>query len=442
MDQAALRAKAVSFPDRPGVYVMFDADGREIYVGKARSLVRRVRSYFHRGRSRDAKTMALMDAVREIACTRTDSEVEALLLESRLVKALQPRFNIDLKWGERYPWLAVVQPDDFARVTITREADTASGAAGRIIYMSRFTAVAELRAGIDLLQRIFRFRTCGLAIRADDPRRRYARPCLLYHIRRCTGPCAGHIDREAYAADISRLVRFLEGDKEGLLAEIDARMRAAAAERRYEEAARLRDEAAMLRHVAGDGGVIDEGAALPAPFVEPDAALEELARRFGLKRRPVRIEGVDIAHTAGTHHTGSVVVFINGLPFKEGYRRFRIKAVDAGGDPAMIAEVVRRRLKRLVAEGEEPPDLMLIDGGKVQVAAAARAADEVTVAVRPFLVGLAKRAEVLYPEGAGRGIRLPTTSPALKLLCNVRDEAHRFARLYHTLLRRKSFLGE
>jgi len=439
MNKEELKQKVHEFPDAPGIYIMRNGDGDEIYIGKAVSLTKRTASYFRPCTSMEKKTMVLMDHVRDIDYVRTDSEVEALLLESRLIKDIKPRYNIDLKWGERYPYLAVIKTDDFPRVEITRDAGAAEPADQReILFKERFTGVKELRKGIHVLQRIFRFRTCRLVIYAADRKRNYARPCLLYHIKRCTAPCAARISEQAYRDDINRFISFLNGGKEDVCSALEKEMRTASEEQRYEDAARLRDEITLLKHISDDGGLpeYDPGA---VPLIAPEESLVLLQKELGLPYTPAKIEGVDISHTGGRQHTGSIVTFLNGMPYTPGYRRFRIKGNTNGGDADMIHEVVSRRISGLIRDEEDLPDIMLVDGGRDQVQAAFSVFREYGFSGDVYALGIAKKNESLYIPGRKDPLSLPKTSPALKLLRYVRDEAHRFARLYHTLLRKKEF---
>lgn len=432
-----LKSTVREFPDSPGVYIMFDGQGNEIYVGKAKSLKKRASSYFQSRKSMDNKTMRLVESARNITCIQTDSEVEALLLESRLVKQLQPKYNIDLKAGERYPCLAVLKTDDYPRIVITRDR-TRLGDKDDILFISRFTAVAELRAGMDVLQRIFRFRTCSLEIFDRDRKRKYARPCLLFHIKRCTGPCAARINRRSYMEDISRFISFLEGGKDDILRDLAGSMKKASDAQKYEDAARYRDELLLLERIAEDGGELEEGF-IEAPIIDPEDSLQELQRELSLPGLPGRIEGIDISHTSGAQSVGSLVTFLGGKPCREEYRRYRIKNLEGVDDVSMIEEVVTRRIRRQLEEKRDLPDILLIDGGRGQVNRAAAVLEKFGVRDRIYAVGIAKREEILYPAHLDEGVRLPDTSPGLSLLRYVRDESHRFARLYHRLLRGKKF---
>ncbi|MFC1479601.1 GIY-YIG nuclease family protein, partial [Planctomycetota bacterium] len=433
-----LKEKTRDFPDSPGVYVMRDKQGEEIYIGKAVSLIKRVKSYFQSRKNMETKTMILMDHVQDIDYISTDSEVEALLLESRLVKDIKPKYNIELKWGERYPYLLVLSTDDFPRIDITRDSSNIDKEQKNVLFMERFTGVKELRAGIHILQRVFRFRTCRLSIKESDKKRKYTRPCLLYHIKRCTGPCGARISKKEYRNDIDRFISFLNGEKDAVLETLENGMQKASDERRYEDAARLRDETQLIHRMSEDGGLLEYDP-LFIPFIAPEESLDKLKKELKLETVPARIEGVDISHTAGHQNVGSVVTFINGMPHTQGYRRFKIKQKESTDDVSMIQEVVSRRISRLIKEKKDLPDIMLIDGGKGQVQAAADVFEKYNVSRSVKIIGIAKGNEDLYIPGRRKPVRLPKTSPALKLLCYVRDEAHRFAQVYHKLLRKKDF---
>ncbi len=290
------------------------------------------------------------------------------------------------------------------------------------------------------MQKIFKFRTCSLDIEEDDPRWRWFRPCLLHAIDQCTAPCNLRIDREAYRKDIRRLRLFLDGKKDAVLAEMEEEMREASKALLFEKAARLRDEIQALRTLNLRGDLARH--AQPEVFyVDPRKGLKGLQKVLKLESTPRRIDGVDIAHLGGTETVGSLVTFIDGLPFKPGYRRYKIRSVAGVDDFASIREVVSRRIQGLRERDEPFPDIFLIDGGKGQLNAALGAFEALGVAP-PTLISLAKREEEIYVPGRPDPIVLSRRSFALRLLQYVRDEAHRFAQHYHHMLRRKRTLGD
>jgi excinuclease ABC subunit C len=294
---------------------------------------------------------------------------------------------------------------------------------------------------LQVLQKIFKFRTCSLDIEEGDPRWRWFRPCLLASIGQCTAPCGLRISRDEYRNDIRRLLQFLEGKRQSLLAEMREEMETAARELRFEEAARLRDEIHLLETL-NERGRLDTHVQPEVFPVDPKKGLAGLQKVLRLARQPRTIEGVDVAHTAGSETVASVVHFIDGLPFKPGYKRLRIRAVAGVDDVACIHEAISRRFSRIQpSEGETAPDILLVDGGKGQLNAALAALGDLQF-MPPTVVSLAKREELVFVAGRDEPLRLSRHGYALRLLQYVRDEAHRFAQHYHHILRRKSTLGE
>jgi excinuclease ABC subunit C len=552
-----------SIPTKPGVYLMKDAHGEVIYVGKAVHLRNRVRSYFHAS-STDytGKVRRLVSELTDIEFIITDSEVEALILESHLIKKHRPRFNVRLKDDKRYPYIKISWQDDYPTVFITRRMVQDGGK-----YYGPYTSVSAVHQTLDLLRRLFPYLTCKREITGHDKR-----PCLYYHIKRCLGPCIGAVSEEEYRAMIQRICLFLEGKTEEIVADLMAQMQDAAAQLQFEKAAERRDLILAIEQVterqkivlmsakdwdvvafARDDGMAcvqvffvrqgkligreyflltgtadeddreivtsflkqfyDEAAYVPPEILLPTAveesrlledwlrtrrgggevtlrvprrgqlkelvqmaaqnatetlshlraqweadetkhttALTELQEALELSAAPVRIEGYDISNIQGTAATGSMVVFVKGVPRKSDYRRFQIRSVPGADDYAMMQEVLRRRFKRVMEsrEGKEVvppgekhdesfailPDLILIDGGKGQLSAALGVLqeyglDDLSVA------SLAKKREELFVPGQPDPIVLPRDSQGLYLVQRVRDEAHRFAVSYHRTVRRK-----
>src|SRR5262249_5644959 len=331
--------KVKQFPTAPGVYLMKDARGRVIYVGKAKNLRNRAGHYFSKIAAEEQRTADLVREIADIDFIESESEVDALLLEARLIKDIQPRFNVDLKDDKTFPYLQIRTREDFPRVEFTRSPKRR----GVKLY-GPFTSAKGLRAAIQVLQRIFKFRTCTLDIKQDDPRWRWFRPCLLHSIHQCTAPCNFRVTKEEYRKQIRGLRLVLEGKKERLIREMEQTMAAASAAQRYEEAARLRDEIAALRTLSLRGDV-DKNVQPEVFQIEPKRGLAGLRKILGLPRIPRVIEGIDIAHLGGQETVASLVSFIDGLPFKPGYRRFRIKSVAGVDDFASIREVVSRRYR-------------------------------------------------------------------------------------------------
>ncbi len=426
--------KVKEFPAGPGVYLMKDEQGRVLYVGKAKNLRNRAAHYFSKAAADDLRTADLVKLIADIDFVAADTEVDALLLEARLVKDIQPRFNIDLKDDKTFPYLQIRIREEFPRVEFTRKPRRR----GVKLY-GPFTSAKSLRAAIQVLQRIFQFRTCGLDIRSDEVRWRWFRPCLLHSIHQCTAPCNFRVSRAEYRKQIRSLRLVLEGKKKKLFAEMEKEMAEASAAMLFEKAARLRDEIQALQKLSLRGDV-DKNMQPEVFHIEPKKGLAGLRKILGLRETPRTIEGVDIAHLHGEETVASLVAFIDGLPFKPGYRRYRIKSVDQVDDFASIREVISRRFRHApIKHGAVEtvfPDILLIDGGKGQLNAALDVF-QVLGKEPPCLISLAKREEEIYRPGDVEPIRLSRHAAALRLLQYVRDEAHRFAQHYHHVLRRK-----
>jgi excinuclease ABC subunit C len=432
-DHAA--AKVRTFPQTPGVYLMKDAAGRVIYVGKAKNLRARAGSYFLQAAGLDRRTADLVREIADIEYLDAESEVDALLVESRLVKDIQPKYNQELKDDKSFPYLEIYTREDFPRVEFTRIPHDR----GTKLY-GPFASAGALRGAIQVLQKIFKFRTCSLDIDEGDEKWRWFRPCLLASINQCTAPCNLRISKEDYQRDIHRLRMFLEGKKTQLLDEMRGEMAEAAKELKFEKAARLRDEIHLLETL-DKRGELDEHVQPEVFFIDPKKGLSGLRKVLKLDKTPRTIEGVDIAHLGGDETVASLVRFIDGLPFKPGYKRFKIRGVTGIDDFRSIHEVVSRRFTRLHEEMEVFPDILLIDGGKGQLNAAMAAFRELGISP-PTVISIAKREEEIFIPGQDEPLRLSRHAYALRLLQYVRDEAHRFAQHYHHLLRRKSTLGD
>jgi len=427
--------KVKEFPQTPGVYLMKDTAGVVIYVGKAKNLRSRASSYFHKAASEELRTATWIHEIADIDFLECESEVDALLTENRLIKDIQPRHNKDLKDDKSFPYLMITTREDFPRVEVTREPKDR----GVKLY-GPFTSAGALRGAIQVLQRVFQFRTCTLDIEENDERWKWFRPCLLASINQCTAPCNLRISKEEYRESINRLIKFLDGGKQQLLKEMQEEMLQASKSLQFEKAARLRDEIQMLERL-NERGEIDTHAQPEVFYIDPKKGLAGLKKVLQLKKMPRVIEGVDIAHLGGNETVASLVQFLDGLPFKPGYRRYKIRSVNGIDDFRSIHEVISRRFRRLSDEQETFPDILLIDGGKGQLNAALAAFRDQQI-TPPTILSLAKKEEEIYLPGESDPIQLSRHSFALRLLQYVRDEAHRFAQHYHHLLRRKSSFDE
>ncbi len=551
-----LQTKLANLPSKPGVYLMKNAEGQIIYVGKAVNLKNRVRSYFRTQREDAAKTKALVKHIADFEYIIVDSELEALILECNLIKKYRPKYNISLKDDKTYPYLKITN-EDYPRVIITRRV-LKDGAR----YYGPYPSVTMLKETLELMRRIFPFRSCQQRTFNNE------RPCLNYHIQKCYAPCAGKISKLDYNKLIDEIAQFYEGKQEHLVDKLKKEMEAASERLEFERAARLRDQlqgieqiitnqkAALSRDDDEDviamargigeacvqiffvrGGKIigrenyfldntDDSSRgeilasfikqfyLNSQFIPPlvsveteleeqevleewlsekregrvhlkvpkrgqqkdliemvgrnalealnkkemeierqktrtIGAMEELQRYLGLAVLPRRIECYDISNTQGTESVGSMVVFEEGQPKKDQYRRFRIKTVEGPNDFASMYEVLTRRFAHASADREQEgeagkfarlPDLIIIDGGKGQLQFARRAmAEQGYSDIATF--GLAKKEELLFRENEDEPIVLPRDSQSLFLVQRIRDEAHRFAITYHRSLRGKRNLA-
>jgi excinuclease ABC subunit C len=533
-DGDLLAARIRELPDRPGIYIFKDAAGRALYVGKAKSLRKRVGSYLLR--EHEPRLAAMMVEAADLEFVVTDSEAEALLLENNWIKRRRPRYNVLLRDDKTYPYLKLTLNEPYPRLAFTRRIRN-DGAE----YFGPFLPGGLARKAIKLVQKLFRVRVCQLEIDGRLPR-----PCLYYDMHRCLGPCVAALTtREAYAKAVEGARLFLAGRNEPLLRRLKHEMWEAAEATDYERAARLRDVVAEVEaigqrrklssvggedvdifgvHVAGGnaavavlvmrgGQVLDrrelfwEGAGeisagsllsellpqfydrttfipkeihLPAPIEGEEALADWLSqrkdervyvrlpsrgpkaerialarhnaemahrRRFRgepehpgaaalarhlplLEEPPRRIEGFDISHFQGGETVASLVTWEEGRMRKGEYRSFNIRGLDQPDDFLAMRQAVERRYRRRLEEVGEMPDLVLIDGGRGQLNAALAALAELGVEETP-VVALAKREEELYVPGVPEPLRLPRDDAGLRLLQQVRDEAHRFAVARH-----------
>jgi excinuclease ABC subunit C len=547
-----IRTKLRRLPAGPGVYLFRGDRGDVLYVGKAKSLRARVRNYFNRSGDTRQGLGRLIERIRDIEVIVTSTEAEALHLEQNLVKRHRPPFNVRLRDDKSFPYIAVTVADEYPRVMFTRERHRRG-----TVYFGPYANAKKVRETLDVLNRVFQFRPCE----GPKPGRHSGIPCLDYHIERCTAPCISAISQEAYGEIIDGVIAFLSGDTKPIVRALERKMHDAAAEERFEEAARYRNRLFAIQSLAQrqaadkravgtvdvigiaiaaegdratvqvfplrDGRLIDrysfhlenvEGQDLDtilesfcleyygsAPSVPPqlvvppevgdvDAladflsdlrgarvdvrvpargekrrlaelaaenaqfalvseateaeqkrlrrveALEGLREALNLESLPLRIECFDVSNIQGTSIVASLVVFQDGLPKRAHYRTFGVRGQDGQDDFAAIAQVVSRRFARLrdAASPEQwdesfgtMPNLVVIDGGKGQLAAALEAIHSTYDLPRVAVISLAKREEEVFVPGRSDPIVLERHDPGLQLLQQIRDEAHRFAITFH-----------
>ncbi|MFM9958751.1 MAG: excinuclease ABC subunit UvrC [Phycisphaerales bacterium] len=445
-------SKARDLPQVPGVYLMKSVDGVVLYVGKAARLPDRVSSYFVPSADLGFKKQPMLEYVSDFDVIECESEWEALLTENRLIKDLRPRFNVKLTDDKSFPYLVVTQREASPRVVVTRNPSAESFRGARVF--GPFTNAGALREAVQVLQRVFKFRTCKLDIEPGAPENKRFRPCLLHSIGRCTAPCADRIAPEAYRADVDRFVRFLGSKRAAMLREMRDEMQAASDALEFERAAILRDQITAIERLeqraSRKDGWQPHTESLP---IDPRKGTRALAKVLGLTESVRCIEAFDIAHLMGGETVASKVCFVDGRPLKNEYRRYRIKGTafreDEGPQPfkgqnddyASIREVIARRYRDAGAGHELYPDVILIDGGLGQLHAALEAF-EVLGVLPPMVISLAKKEELIYVQRRKEPIRLGRENTALRLCQAIRDEAHRFAQAYHHVLRRKKTMGE
>lgn len=425
MNHDDLLQRIKAFPNKPGVYLMHDADGNIIYVGKAKSLKKRVSSYFRHAGFASPRLRKLVDSIRDISTIRTESEVEALILENKLIKLYQPFYNVDLKMNERYPYIKITH-EKFPRLMVTRHKED-DGA----IYIGPFVRVYEVRELLRLIERYMPLRNCGGELKVSPD----ARPCMRYALGKCVAPCAAHCGEAEYKDRVADILMLLQGQGAELVDKFRKRMDKAAANLEFEEAARLRDTIRAIWRFSRQRNMIPDLPSSGENFLDTLTRLQEALK---LPTIPWRIDGFDISHTAGSDTVGVVVVFEQGFPNPALYRRFNIRQVEGIDDFRSMKETLCRRYQKSLAGQEPLPQLILIDGGPVQLEFAIEALKELEINSIP-IVSLAKEFEEVYLPDTKEPVRLDLADPALKLLRYVRDEAHRYAITTHRNRRGKSF---
>lgn len=411
------RIKAIlkTLPLRPGVYLMHDESGKVIYVGKAKKLKRRVSSYFNHKDFAIPRLRKLVSLVCDISFIRTETEAEAFIVESRLIKAIQPFFNVELKMGSRYPFI-VVTSERFPRVLVTHTRPKT----GRVF--GPYTSAGNMRGMIDMIRRFFPLRTCSMELKKD----KIIRPCLMYDVGKCLGPCGSKCTEKEYNETVDDILLLLNGQTADLVSRLRSRMEKLAKELKFEEAAKARDTIRNLWKFSRQ-----KLSVTLTDDLDEDTwtAMTRLRDLIGLPVVPWRIDGFDISHSSGHETYGVAVVFEQGYPNQSLYRRYAIRTVEGVDDFRSMRETVLRRYRGMIENQQPLPQLIMIDGGPEQLAFAREALAEVPVSIRT--VALAKRDELIFTEPDRPPLRLDWNDPALRLLQRVRDESHRFAITTH-----------
>lgn len=409
-----IKEKIRELPGSPGVYIFKDESGSVIYVGKASSLKKRVKSYFRPSKNLSPRVESMVEKVREIEWTVTSSEAEALLFESNLIKEHRPKYNVALRDDKSYPLIKITMAEEYPRAMVARGRKNDGS-----LYFGPYTDAALLRQAIKSIRKIFPFRTC---------RPLPKKACVYYEIGLCPAPCEGKISREDYLDNIKEIILFIEGKKDELLRVLTGKMKRLSGEERFEEAAGIRDRIEAL------------SAAVYKKGIDATGGLNELKEILGLKDEPRLIEAFDISNIKGQEACGSMVTFKDGRPDKSKYRMFKIREVEGQDDYAMMREVVRRRYTGTLKEKHKTPDLIIIDGGRGHLSVAADEIRKAGLADVP-VIGIAKVFEHIYTLDRDMPIALAPSSKALQLIQRIRDESHRFAIKYHHILRREALIG-
>lgn len=421
-----LKDKVRALPDRPGVYLMKDRLGRIIYVGKAKSLRKRVSSYFQPGRARalrhQPKIRTLIELIADFETIEVKSEPEALLLEGKLIKQWRPRYNTDFTDDKRFLLVRVNLDDELPRFALTRFRKD-----DRSRYFGPFAHSGLLRRTLASMRRQF-----GVLLGDARPARLPDGRWRLYDdVRAELYGWPNEVAADEYRGRVEQACGFLDGKSREWLGELRMEMAARAARQEFEKAAELRDVVLALERTFARTRKFTRDLTRLRPDAE---ALRALQEALGLESPPVHLECFDISHISGTFVVASMVHFTDGRPDKDQYRRFAIKSFIGNDDFKAMEEVVGRRYRRLIEERKLFPDLVVIDGGRGQIAAALKAFLALDCPP-PALIGLAKKHETIIFPDARAPLNLPLSHPGLNLLQRLRDEAHRFANTYNADLR-------
>jgi excinuclease ABC subunit C len=444
--KADFNAKLRDVPHKPGVYVMRDRFKKVIYVGKARDLRKRVGNYFMPSKkmTADLKTRALIDSIWDFEWHVVRSDAEAVLFEGRLIKEFRPKYNVSFRDDKRFLLVRINTNEPYPRIGLTRMKKE-DGAR----YFGPYANAGALRSTINAIRKRFGLRTCQPTVPGEVDYRH----CSNDIIKNCSAPCIGRITQEDYHRRVEEACELLEGESRQMVEQVESEMKAAAGKLDFEKAAQLRNLLDDLRTTTKPMTRFTRKS-LPST-IDPESDLLALKDALQLHTPPRIMECFDISNISATHIVASMVRFRDGVPDRSNYRRYRIAGVPGQNDFASMAEVVRRRYARLLTEasaaaGDDAeftqesqfesghragglPDLIIVDGGKGQLSSACKELQRLGLHEMP-IIGLAKEFEEIYRPGRALPMRLPGDSGALKLLQRIRDEAHRFANGYHSLL--------
>jgi len=404
-----LKKSISALPKSPGVYKFYDAGNKLIYIGKATSLRDRVRSYFTG--AHDTKTEVLVSQIKKIKFEKTETVLEALILESNLIKKNQPKYNINAKDDKSFSYFLITKNEDFSRVLIARKTDLVTYSAKKIY--GPYTSKSQMETALKIIRKIFPF---------HSHKQPTEKGCLDFQLGRCPGPYTGNISKKDYQRNIRGIEMILSGKKKSLIKKLEKEMKAFSQKHEFEKAADSRNKIFALQHIRDVALISNE-----------ELRITNQESRVGL-----RIEGYDISNVGGDYAVGSMIVFKDKKPDKSQYRKFKIKTVEGINDIEMIREVLTRRLKN----DWPKPDLILIDGGKGHLNVAEKILNEFKLEIP--IVAIAKgptrkKLDLYYTKNSHKYFEIISD---LVLLEKIRNEAHRFAITYHRKLRRKNWLAK
>jgi excinuclease ABC subunit C len=435
------KVKKLNIPRSPGCYFFLGKEAEIIYIGKAADLRSRVVSYWQKGSDHTPAKYSMLKKVGDIQWIETDTEIEALLLESNLIKKHQPPYNVALRDDKRYAYIKISTEEKWPRVFMTRKIDRQG------TYFGPFVSVEAVKQTLKIIRKIWPFRSCRTLPR---------RVCLYYRIGKCPGMCQGYADEQEYKKTIKQISLFLEGKKKKVLKEMEKRLKELEKQLNKQDpnspsSQELQQRMDRYQYQLRNFNRILEHSNILSLIDKYAGDVAELAKMLGLSAIPQRIEGYDISTIFGSQAVGSMVVFTNGEADKGEYRKFKIKCEGKKTDDAkMLKEVLERRLRRLndkKAKQWPKPDLLIIDGGRQQLNAALSVLKKLSLDIMAISISKgngqrsARARDKIFFPGKSAPLSLPLNSPALHIIKRVRDEAHRFAIEYHKKLRRKKYIN-
>ncbi|MFN3966336.1 MAG: transglycosylase SLT domain-containing protein [Endomicrobiia bacterium] len=408
-------------PETPGVYLMRDYSGEILYIGKARNLKKRVSSYFTKSLL-DPKIIALISSIKTVDYIVAKSERDALLLENKLIKKLQPKYNIMWRDDKSYPYIKLTIKDDFPYLCLVRQKKEDGSK-----YFGPYHNVSEVRKLIRKLRSMFHIRPCT--------KTKFKGKCFYFDLGQCPGPCIGKISTTQYKKNIKNLLLFLEGKYEFLKNILKKEMKIQSEKLNFEEAGKIRDIIFSIDRMFEKISFHEIKETDLTEHLNLSRTLSQLKETLQLPKVPITIEAFDVSNISGKEAVGSMVSFFQGRPDKKNYRRYKIKTINYIDDYAMIKEIVHRRYTRLLTEHKKLPDLIIIDGGKGHLSSAKEILDKIGLENQP-IISIAKKEEEIFKPEKEEPIKLSSDSPVLKLIQYIRDEAHRFALSYHRYRRK------